>query len=131
MTNPSDPLALAQALIRAASVTPAGPAVFDVLEAALGEIGFRVDRFIAGEAPDGPVENLIAVRGSGSAGAGQHLAFAGHLDVVPPGEGWTASPWSGEVRGAMLYGRGAVDMQRSEACMLTGHIVTPAVFPRA
>ncbi|WP_174292379.1 succinyl-diaminopimelate desuccinylase [Sphingomonas bacterium] len=106
-----DPLTLARDLIRTSSVTPARGAVFDVLEAALTPIGFVVDRFINGLAPDGPVENLLAVRGIG----GRHLAFAGHLDVVPPGQGWTGSPWSGEVRSGLLYGRGAVDMKGAVA----------------
>ena len=109
-----DPLPLAQALIRASSVTPARGPVFDVVEAALASIGFQVHRFVAGEAPDGPVENLLATR----AGRGRHLAFAGHVDVVPPGEGWSASPWSGEVRGGLLYGRGAVDMKGAIAAFI-------------
>lgn len=107
----TDPVALAAALIRAESVTPARGIVFDVLEAALLESGFAVDRFVAGEAPDGPVENLLATRGRG----GRHLAFAGHLDVVPPGPGWSAGPWSGEERNGLLYGRGAVDMKGAVA----------------
>jgi succinyl-diaminopimelate desuccinylase len=116
----TDALSLAKALIRADSVTPARGAVFDVLEAALVPLGFAVDRFLAGEAPDGPVENLLATRG----GTGKHLAFAGHVDVVPPGEGWTGSPWSGEVRGGLLYGRGAVDMKGAVAAFI-------AAIPRA
>ena len=102
-----DVVALAQALLRADSVTPARGAVFDVLESALAPIGFAIDRFVVGHAPDGPVENMIALR----EGAGRHLAFAGHLDVVPPGEGWAGSPWSGDIRGDLLHGRGAVDMK--------------------
>jgi succinyl-diaminopimelate desuccinylase len=109
-----DPVALTAALIRADSVTPARGAVFDVLDSALTGIGFAVDRFVVGEAPDGPVENLLAVRGSG----GRHLAFAGHVDVVPPGDGWAGSPWSGEVRGDLLYGRGAVDMKGAVAAFM-------------
>lgn len=109
-----DPIALTQALLRADSITPAKGMVFDVLEAALASIGFAVDRFTVGEAPDGPVENLLATRGSGR----RHLAFAGHVDVVPPGEGWTGSPWSGEVRGGLLYGRGAVDMKGAVAAFV-------------
>jgi succinyl-diaminopimelate desuccinylase len=109
-----DPVALATALIRADSVTPARGAVFDVLDAVLTSTGFTVDRFVAGDAPDGPVENLLAVRGTG----GRHLAFAGHVDVVPPGDGWTGSPWSGEVRGDLLYGRGAVDMKGAVAAFV-------------
>ena len=107
-------LALAQALIRADSVTPARGAVFDVADAALTAQGFHVERFLAGAAPDGPVENLIAVRG----GSGPHFAFAGHLDVVPPGDGWSDGPWSGEVRGELLYGRGAVDMKGAVAAFI-------------
>ena len=109
-----DPVHLTQALLRADSVTPARGTVFDVLEAALIPIGFAVDRFVVGEAPDGPVENLLATRGDGP----RHLAFAGHVDVVPPGEGWTGSPWSGEVRGGLLYGRGAVDMKGAVAAFV-------------
>ncbi|WP_267380963.1 MULTISPECIES: succinyl-diaminopimelate desuccinylase [unclassified Sphingomonas] len=108
----TDPLSLAQALLRAESVTPARGAVFDLLEGALRPIGFAVDRFVTGDAPDGPVENLLAVR----AGAGPHLAFAGHLDVVPPGEGWSVA--DGTIRGDLLYGRGAVDMKGAVAAFV-------------
>ena len=67
-----DPVALAQALIAIPSVTPASGAVFDVLEAALTPLGFAVHRFIGGDNPGGPVENLVAVRGSGA----PHFGFA-------------------------------------------------------
>lgn len=110
----SDPLDLARALIAAPSVTPATGPVFDVLEEMLAARGFVVDRFLAGEAPDGPVENLLAWRGSG----GPHFAFAGHLDVVPPGQGWTSAPFAPEIRGDLLYGRGAVDMKGSIAAFV-------------
>ncbi|WP_206376806.1 succinyl-diaminopimelate desuccinylase [Sphingomonas sp. G-3-2-10] len=106
---------LATALMAAESVTPATGKVFDVLEAALLPLGFRVERFVEGEAPDGPVENLLAVRGSG----GRHFAFAGHLDVVPPGKGWESEPFAPEIRGGLLYGRGAVDMKGSIAAFVT------------
>ncbi len=112
MTAAIDPVALASRLIACPSVTPASGAVFDVLADALSAIGFEVHRFVAGEAPDGPVENLYASRGSG----GPHLGFAGHLDVVPPGEGWESDPFTPEIRGGLLYGRGAVDMKSSIAC---------------
>ncbi|MBA3677994.1 MAG: succinyl-diaminopimelate desuccinylase [Sphingosinicella sp.] len=107
MTSPIDPVDLASRLIACRSVTPATGEVFDVLEAALTPIGFTVHRFILGEAPDGPVENLFATRGS----AGTHFGFAGHLDVVPAGEGWNGDPFIPEIRGGLLYGRGAVDMK--------------------
>jgi len=98
---------LTKALIAAESVTPARGEVFDVLAQALAVIGFEIDRFTVGEAPDGPVENMIAIR----RGSGRHFAFAGHLDVVPPGEGWTGDAFEPQVRGGLLYGRGAVDMK--------------------
>ena len=107
---------LAEALIACPSVTPAAGLVFDCLEAQLAPLGFEVHRFLAGEAPDGPVENLFAIR-RGPAGS-RHFAFAGHLDVVPPGEGWTSAPFAPERRGALLYGRGAVDMKGSIAAMV-------------
>jgi succinyl-diaminopimelate desuccinylase len=106
-----DVVELTKALIAAESVTPARGPVFDVLEAALVPLGFAVERFVEGEAPYGPVENLLATRG----GSGTHVAFAGHLDVVPPGPGWTSGAFSPEVRGDLLYGRGAVDMKGAVA----------------
>ncbi len=112
----TDAIDLAMRLMAAPSVTPARGEVFDVLEAALLPLGFDVDRFVCGEAPDGPVENLFATR----AGAGDkpHFAFAGHLDVVPPGDGWQSDPFAPEVRGDLLYGRGAVDMKASIAAFV-------------
>ena len=85
-----DPIALARQLINCPSVTPASGEVFDVLEAALKPLGFTVHRWVMGEAPDGPTENMVAIRGEGS----PHFGFAGHLDVVPPGDGWNVDPCS-------------------------------------
>ena len=102
-----DPIDLASRLVACPSVTPASGAVFDVLEESLRAIGFEVHRFVAGAPPDGPVENLFATRGSG----GPHFGFAGHLDVVPPGEGWSTDPFTPERRGDLLHGRGIVDMK--------------------
>lgn len=114
MTASIDPVALAAQLIACHSVTPATGSSFDILEAALHQAGFSTHRFIAGEAPDGPVENLFAIRGTGA----PHFAYAGHLDVVPPGEGWSSDPFTPEIRGDMLYGRGAVDMKGSIAAFV-------------
>lgn len=102
-----DVVELTKALLAAESVTPARGAAFDTLEAALLPLGFVVERFVEGTAPDGPVENLLATR----PGTGPHFAFAGHLDVVPPGPGWTGDAFVPEIRGDLLYGRGAVDMK--------------------
>ena len=117
-----DPVALTKALIACDSVTPARGRVFDVLEAALVPLGFAVDRFMSGEALDGPVENMLATRGHG----GGHLAFAGHLDVVPPGVGWSADPFAGEERSGLLYGRGAVDMKGAIAAFAAAAARIPA-----
>ena len=120
----ADVTQLAKALIAAPSVTPATGLVFDCLEAQLAPLGFAVDRFVAGTAPDGPVENLLAIR-QGPSGS-RHFAFAGHLDVVPPGEGWTSAPFAPEQRGELLYGRGAVDMKGSIAAMVAAVAEIPA-----
>jgi succinyl-diaminopimelate desuccinylase len=115
---------LAEALIACPSVTPATGMVFDCLEGQLAPLGFEITRFVAGEAPDGPVENLFAIR-RGPAGS-RHFAFAGHLDVVPPGEGWTSGAFLPERRGELLYGRGAVDMKGSIAAMVVAAAQVPA-----
>ncbi len=123
MTHGIDPIDLAKALIAAPSVTPAAGAVFDVLEDALAPLGFAVERFIDGIEPDGPVENLLAVRsGKGPV----HFGFAGHLDVVPPGVGWSGDAFVPEVRGELLYGRGAVDMKGAIAAFVAAVAATPA-----
>lgn len=109
------------------SVTPAMGSVFDSAQAILEPLGFRVERFLSGEddpnADHGaPVENLFAIRGSG----GRHFAFAGHLDVVPPGEGWRSEAFAPEIRGDMLYGRGAVDMKGAIAAFIAAAKDIPA-----
>lgn len=119
----SEVAGLAERLIACESVTPARGAVFDCLEAMLRPLGFAVDRFVAGEAPDGPVENLLAIR-QGPPGS-RHFAFAGHVDVVPPGEGWTSAPFAPERRGDLLYGRGAVDMKGAVAAMVAAVAEVP------
>jgi succinyl-diaminopimelate desuccinylase len=117
----TDALALdyAQRLISCESVTPAQGAVFDALEDMLKPLGFRVDRFVSGSGDDNPahgapVENLFAIRESG----GRHFAFAGHLDVVPPGAGWASDPFIPQIKGDLLHGRGAVDMKGSIAAFV-------------
>ncbi|WP_338447256.1 succinyl-diaminopimelate desuccinylase [Pelagerythrobacter marensis] len=123
----TDASLLAEHLIAAPSVTPATGPVFDVLENMLAPLGFAVHRFLEGEAPDGPVENLFAIR-QGPPGS-RHFAFAGHLDVVPPGEGWTSGPFAPERRpapgGELLYGRGAVDMKGAIAAMVAAVAAVP------
>ena len=117
----TDVLAFAKRLIAAPSVTPARGQVFDELEAMLTPLGFVVHRFLAGE---DMVENCFAIR-PGPAGS-RHFAFAGHLDVVPPGEGWASAAFEPEVRGPLLYGRGAVDMKGAIAAMVAALAGIPA-----
>ncbi|MEP3052463.1 MAG: succinyl-diaminopimelate desuccinylase [Erythrobacter sp.] len=111
---------IAKRLIAAPSVTPATGLVFDVVEELLASQGFAIHRFIRGEGAAGsdeaPVENLLAVR-TGPDGS-KHFSFAGHVDVVPPGEGWSSGPFEPEIRGDLLYGRGAVDMKGAIAAMI-------------
>ena len=118
----------AKRLIAAESVTPATGEVFDVLEAQLTPLGFEVQRFTCGEGDEGsddaPVENLFAIR-TGPEGS-KHFSFAGHLDVVPPGEGWSSAPFDPEIRGDLLHGRGAVDMKGAIAAMVAAVADVPA-----
>jgi succinyl-diaminopimelate desuccinylase len=110
MTFAIDPIDLAKRLIACPSVTPARGDVFAVLEEALRPLGFEVHRFVRGE-----VENMFATRGRDG---GMHFGFAGHLDVVPPGDGWVSDPFVPEVRGGLLHGRGAVDMKSGIAAFV-------------
>ena len=122
--SPPDADEMAEALIACPSVTPASGMVFDCLARLLVPLDFEIFRAIHGEAPDGPVENLIAIR-RGPTGS-RHFAFAGHLDVVPPGDGWTTGAFAPERRGDLLYGRGAVDMKGSIAAMVAAVRAIPA-----
>ena len=114
MAEQIDPVGLAQQLIRCPSITPARGEVFDLLQAALEPLGFTVHRWVLGEPPDGPTENMVAIRGDGS----PHFGFAGHLDVVPAGDGWSADPFAAEISDGLLVGRGANDMKSAIAAFV-------------
>jgi succinyl-diaminopimelate desuccinylase len=116
-----DPVLLAQQLIACPSITPARGEVFDLLEAALKALGFEVHRFVLGEAPDGPTENMVAIRGSGF----PHFGFAGHLDVVPPGDGWGSDPFEPVIEDGILTGRGANDMKSAIAAFVAAAASVP------
>ncbi len=111
-----DPVALAQALIRCRSVTPADGGAQDLLATALEALGFTVWRL-----PFGTTPNLFARRGD----APPHFCFAGHTDVVPAGEGWSADPFGGEIRGGVLLGRGACDMKGAIAAFVAAVAQAP------
>jgi succinyl-diaminopimelate desuccinylase len=113
---PADPVALARDLLRCASVTPAEGGALALLEKTLSEAGFSVHRVAFSEPGADDVENLFARIGT----AGPHLVFAGHTDVVPPGDeaGWRHPPFAGDIADDVLFGRGAVDMKGAIACEL-------------
>jgi len=112
----SDPVALTRALIQCPSVTPAEGGALAFLETVLKPAGFRVERVTFSEPGTPDVENLYARIGT----EGPHLTFAGHTDVVPPGDAgqWRHGPFAGEIVDGQLYGRGAVDMKGGIACFL-------------
>ncbi len=107
---PADPVALAAALVRCRSVTPAEGGALELLAGFLGAAGFactRVDR--------GGVPNLFARWGA--KGHPRTFGFNGHTDVVPPGDIslWSVDPFGGVLRDGFLWGRGAADMKSGVA----------------
>ncbi len=110
----ADALSIARDLIRCPSVTPADAGALDVLENILKGAGFQVHRVTFGEPGTADVDNLFARIGTSA----PHITFAGHTDVVPPGEesAWSHGAFSGDVEDGYLYGRGAVDMKGGIAC---------------
>jgi succinyl-diaminopimelate desuccinylase len=111
-----DVTALARDLLRCPSITPAEGGALALIERVLMDAGFEVHRITFAEPGTLAVENLYGRIGREP----PHLVFAGHTDVVPPGEqaGWTHPPFAGEIAGGILYGRGAVDMKGAIACAM-------------
>src|SRR6478609_6358223 len=125
MKLPTDPAENLAALIRCRSVTPDEGGALGALETMLEPLGFRAERPVFSEAGTPDVENLYARR----SGNGPHLMFAGHTDVVPPGDeaAWTHPPFAAEVANGEMFGRGAVDMKGGIACFVAAvarHIET-------
>jgi succinyl-diaminopimelate desuccinylase len=114
MTSPADPVAIARDLLRCPSVTPVEGGALSFLETTLKGAGFTVHRMTFSEPGTADVENLYARIGTGA----PHLMFAGHTDVVPPGDpkAWSHAPFSADIADGVLYGRGAVDMKGAIAC---------------
>ncbi len=112
----ADPLAIARDLLRCRSVTPDEGGALAYLHDVLAKTGFAVHRMTFTDPGTVPIENLYARIGT----AKPNLVFAGHTDVVPPGDEktWRHPPFAGEVAGDMLYGRGAVDMKGGIACFV-------------
>jgi len=111
---PADPVAIARDLIRCRSVTPEDGGALAYLDDVLAHAGFVVHRETFTEPGTAPIENLYARIGT----AAPNLMFAGHTDVVPPGDegAWRHPPFAGDVAGGKVYGRGAVDMKGGIAC---------------
>ena len=113
---PADPVAIARDLIRCRSVTPDEGGALAYLQELLARAGFEVHRAVFAEPGTAPVDNLYARIGTSR----PNLLFAGHTDVVPPGNesAWSHPAFAGEIAGDRLYGRGAVDMKGGIACFV-------------
>src|ERR1700761_5833814 len=111
---PIDPVALAAALIKRPSVTPADDGAIPLLAKTLESIGFTCHTVEFKEEGTAPILNLYARKGT----SGRNFCFAGHTDVVPPGDlkSWSVDPFGGEILNGSLYGRGANDMKTAIAC---------------
>jgi succinyl-diaminopimelate desuccinylase len=112
----ADPVAIARDLVRCRSVTPEDGGALAYLQGVLAKAGFTVHRMTFAEPGTAPIDNLYARIGTEK----PNLVFAGHTDVVPPGDeaAWRHPPFGGEIAGDKLYGRGAVDMKGGIACFV-------------
>ncbi len=119
----TDPVALLQDLIRCPSVTPAEGGALDYLEKLLSSHGFACYRLKFEE-----VDNLYARFGT----AAPHFCFAGHTDVVPPGDAaaWKYGPFSGTLADGFVYGRGACDMKGGVAAFVAAVLAHVADKPQ-
>ncbi len=116
MLDPTDPVQLTKALIRCKSVTPDEGGALQLVQDVLTPAGFICHRMTFSESGTADVDNLYARLGT----TGPNLCFAGHTDVVPPGDEaqWASPPFEPTVRGDKLYGRGAVDMKGGVAAFI-------------
>jgi succinyl-diaminopimelate desuccinylase len=118
----ADPVTLSEALIRRPSVTPTDAGALDVLGNYLAKLGFKCRRLPFSQAGTPDVDNLYARYGTGA----PNFCFAGHTDVVPPGDpaNWLSDPFQPVRRDGRLYGRGAADMK----CAIAAFAVATARF---
>jgi succinyl-diaminopimelate desuccinylase len=112
-SSPVSALDLAQALIRCASVTPDDAGALTILDNHLRRAGFATHRLRFAQTGTPDVDNLYARIGAGA----PYFVFAGHTDVVPPGDRahWRFDPFAAEVADGMVFGRGASDMKGAVA----------------
>ncbi|MBY0422886.1 MAG: succinyl-diaminopimelate desuccinylase [Parvularculaceae bacterium] len=113
-----DPIELARALIKRPSVTPNDAGALDLVEAACRTLGFETRRLRFSAPGQADVDNLFARRGR----SGPVLGYAGHTDVVPPGQSasWKHDPFGAVLEDGRLWGRGAADMKGGIAAFLAG-----------
>tara|TARA_S200000501_G_scaffold364069_1_gene395749 strand:+ start:304 stop:1464 length:1161 start_codon:yes stop_codon:yes gene_type:complete len=109
-----DELKLAKELIRYPSITPIDAGVMSFFSKKLSNIGFKCKILEFKQKNFKPVKNLYARMGT----KGPNFCFAGHLDVVPPGNlsDWSINPFKPKIKKNHLIGRGANDMKSSIAC---------------
>jgi succinyl-diaminopimelate desuccinylase len=109
MAETSPGVALTRELIQKPSVTPADAGALDILETRLRAAGFTIHRLPFSEAGTPDIDNLYARIGDSA----PFLLFAGHTDVVPPGDSakWRVDPFAGEIIDGEIFGRGAADMK--------------------
>ena len=110
-------LQLAKELIRFPSITPIDAGVMKFLEKKLKKLGFKTKILEFKEKGFKPVKNLYARLGNES----PNFCYAGHLDVVPPGniKDWTINPFKPSIKKGHLIGRGANDMKSSIAAFIS------------
>ena len=114
------PVDLLRDLIRCPSVTPAEGGALDLLAGVLSRAGFAVERPVFSEPGMADVHNLYARIGTGR----PCLVFAGHTDVVPPGDlaAWAHPPFAGTIVDGIIYGRGACDMKGGVAASVAAAV---------
>ena len=112
-----NPIKLTQALVKCQSITPKDDGALLVVQDHLSSMGFDCTPLLFSGNGSYEVKNLFATIGSD----GPHLAFAGHTDVVPPGNesSWKHPPFSAVIEGDKLYGRGTEDMKSNIACFIS------------
>ena len=115
--NVLNELQLAKELIKFPSITPIDAGVMKFLEKKLKKLGFKTKILEFKEKDFKPVKNLYARIGSN----GPNFCYAGHLDVVPPGniKDWTINPFKPSIKKGHLIGRGANDMKSSIAAFVS------------
>ncbi len=118
--EPADPVAILRDLIACPSVTPDEGGAIALLDRVLSDAGFETHTIVFSEPGTPDVTNFFAKIGSGA----PHLIFAGHTDVVPPGDAsqWRHGPFAGEITDGEIYGRGAVDMKGGIAAFIAASL---------